>query len=155
MERFVKERLWSGLLMKHLTTQWVSNLLRLFRWALPIYWYIRNIYTFTYIYILKKSVLLRRSGLVHMLWMCMEKWTNMFMNWNCTYQRYVISISSDTWLLILLLICWLFCCVLLDGAGDEISEMQSHHQHIYASSRDWAIVYLLINFVMFMVVCIC
>lgn len=73
MECFVKERLWSGLLMKHLTTQWVSNLLRLFRWALPIYWYIRNIYTFTYIYILKKSVLLRRSGLVHMLWMCMEK----------------------------------------------------------------------------------
>lgn len=150
MERFVKERLWSGLLMKHLTTQWVSNLLRLFRWALPIYWYIRNIYTFTYIYILKKSVLLRRSGLVHMLWMCMEK-----MNKHVWIETVHIRGMSSVLMLILLLIWWLFCCVLLDGAGDEISEMQSHHQHIYASSRDWAIVYLLINFVMFMVVCIC
>ena len=120
MERFVKERLWSGLLMKHLTTQWVSNLLRLFRWALPIYWYIRNIYTFTYIYILKKSVLLRRSGLVHMLWMCMEKWTNMFMNWNCTYQRYVISIDVNSFVdMVVVLLCFVGWCRRRD-LGDAV-----------------------------------
>lgn len=120
MERFVKERLWSGLLMKHLTTQWVSNLLRLFRWALPIYWYIRNIYTFTYIYILKKSVLLRRSGLVHMLWMCMEKWTNMFMNWNCTYQRYVISIDVNFVVdMVVVLLCFVGWCRRRD-LGDAV-----------------------------------